>query len=252
MSTAPLYDRIGRGYRETRRPDPRLAAEIWRALGEARTVINVGAGTGSYEPPDLQVLAVEPSDVMIAQRAPDAAPVIKAFAESLPLADQTVDAALAVLTLQHWANVERGVAELVRVARDRVVLVTLDVDVLRELWLIRDYLREALPWHLHAFPSIARLRTALPNASVRPLPVPCDCTDGFMAAFWARPEAYLGSQIREASSPWHELPPEAVDRALAELRNDLSSGAWDRRYGRLRQAATHDVGLRLVVATPLR
>ncbi len=242
------YDRIGVGYRAIRRTDPVLASRIWAALGDARTVLNVGAGTGSYEPLDRWVLAVEPSGVMIAQRPPDAAPVIQAPVEQLPLADKTVDAAMAVLTLQHWESVETGLRELVRVVRDRVVLVTMDVGILGELWIVRDYLPELLSQH-ERFPAIDQLRELLPNAQVEVLPVPRECEDGFMAAFWARPHAYLDPTVRAATSPWHEVPAAVVERALVQLREHLDSGEWQRRHGHLLARTELDVGLRLITAS---
>lgn len=240
------YDAMGRGYRAVRRPDPRLAAPIWGALSDARTVVNVGAGTGSYEPPDLQVVAVEPSRVMLSQRARDAAPALQATAEALPLRDHSVDAALAVFTIQHWSDVERGLGELVRVARRRVVLLTMDVDVLAETWMVRDYLPETLDAHAAGFPSMRWLLGALPRARSRAIPVPNDCSDGFMAAFWGRPEAYLDADVRAAGSVWHQLSPAVVTRGLGRLRDDLATGEWDRRRGHLRTAPSLDVGVRLV------
>lgn len=242
------YNAIGLGYGDVRRPDPRLAAAIWLALGDAASVVNVGAGTGSYEPEDRDVIAIEPSEVMIAQRPADAAPAVKATAEALPLEDKSVDAALAVLTLQHWDDVERGLGEMVRVARRRVVLVTMDVAALAELWLVRDYVPETLPVHAAGFPSIKWLLGALPGATASRMPVPRDCPDGFMVAFWGRPEAYLDPHTRSGTSGWHQLPPAVVARALGELQHDLERGEWDRRYGQLRQQSTLDVGLRLIRA----
>jgi SAM-dependent methyltransferase len=242
------YDEIGRAYGEHRRPDPRLATAIWDALGEARSVINVGAGAGSYEPPERDVLAIEPSAVMIAQRRPGAARAVQAAAESLPVEDKSFDAAMAVLTIQHWTDVEQGLAELCRVARERIVVVTMDVDKLGELWLIRDYIPEMLASHAAAFPSISSLAQALPNVSVSVLAVPGDCTDRFMAALWATPEAYLNAHVSSATSAWHQVPSQVVDRARATLRHDLDSGRWDERHGSLRHAPTLDIGLRIVRA----
>lgn len=247
MTAQPAYDRIGREYRGARRTDPRLATEIWQALGDARTVLNVGAGTGSYEPADRWVLAVEPSGAMIAQRPSDAAPVLQASVEELPLADQTVDAAMAILTLHHWDSVEAGLSELLRVVRKRIALVTMDNSL--DLWIVQDYLPELLGKHAARFPDIDHLRELLPHPEVRVLPVPRDCHDGFMAAFWARPDAYLDPATRAATSPWHDLPPAVVDRALAQLREDLDTGEWRRRYGDLMTRTELDVGLRLVTAT---
>jgi SAM-dependent methyltransferase len=244
------YDDIGRGYREHRCPDRRLAAAIWDALGDARSVINVGAGAGSYEPPDRDVLAVEPSAVMLAQRPKRAARAVQAAAESLPVADRSFDVAMAVLTMQHWSDVERGVAELLRVTRSRIVIVTMDVEKLGDLWMVRDYLPEMRARHAAAFPSIAFLERALPGVTVSPLPVPHDCTDRFLAALWARPELLLDAHVRRATSAWQGIPTEVVDRALAALRSDLASGRWDERHHDLRNRARLDVGLRLVSAAP--
>jgi SAM-dependent methyltransferase len=240
------YDTLGLHYSRIRRPDPRLAAAIWSALGDAESIVNVGAGAGSYEPSDRAVIAVEPSDVMIAQRPPGAAPAVKAAAESLPLRDGAVDAAMAVLTMQHWDDVDRGLREMVRVARRRIVLVTMDADVLAELWVIRDYLPDTIAAHAAGFPSIGWLLETLPGADVSPLPIARDCTDGFMAAYWGRPEAYLDPAIRAGTSGWQQVPAEVVDRALDRLQADLRGGGWDRRYGRLRRQETLDVGLRLI------
>jgi SAM-dependent methyltransferase len=248
MTAGAIYDTIGRRYRDVRRPEPRIASAIWTALGDASSVVNVGAGTGSYEPDDRELIAVEPSAVMIAQRPAGAAPAIQAAAEALPLPDQAVDAAMAVLTLQHWEDVEQGLSEMLRVARRRIVLVTMDVEVLGELWVVRDYLPETLTAHAAGFPSIARLTELVPHSAAAVIPVPRECTDGFMAAFWGRPEAYLDPRVRAATSPWHQLPPAVVTRALDRLRRDLADGRWDRRHGHLRQQTELDVGLRLVCA----
>jgi SAM-dependent methyltransferase len=242
------YDEIGRGYSAIRRPDPHVESAVWQALGDARSVVNVGAGSGSYEPRDREVIAVEPSAVMIGQRPSHAARAVQGMAESLPLPTKSVDAAMAVLTLQHWYDVDRGLAELVRVSRQRIVLLTMDVEVLAELWLIRDYIPETLRTHAEGFPAITDLLAALPNAEAATVAVPHDCNDGFMAAFWGRPEAYLDPDVRAATSPWHQLPSEVVEGAVTRLRRDLDSGVWDQRYGALRHKPKLDVGLRLVRA----
>jgi SAM-dependent methyltransferase len=244
----PAYDRMGIDYAAVRQPDRRLEAALWQALGDARSVLNVGAGTGSYEPPDLEVVAVEPSAVMIAQRPAGAATAIQGVAEDLPLADKSVDATMGVSTMQHWRDVDRGLAEVLRVTRDRVVFMTLDVDVMAEMWLAQDYLPEMAAQDRRDFPSLAHLADLLPNLQVDPLPVPRDCSDGFCIALWGRPEAYLDPRVRQGSSTWHRLPAEPVARALGQLGRDLASGEWDRRYGQLRRQATLDVGLRLVRA----
>jgi SAM-dependent methyltransferase len=245
---APAYDRMGVDYSEVRRADPRFEAAIWAALDDARTVLNVGAGAGSYEPPDREVIAVEPSPVMIGQRPPGAAPAIRGVAESLPLEDKSVDATMGVFTMQHWDDVDRGLAEVLRVTRDRVVFLTLDLDVTTEMWLCRDYLPEIIEHDCEMFPTITHLESVLPNVSVEPLPVPSDCTDGFCVALWGRPEAHLDPGTRRSSSTWHRLSNSVVEPALDRLRRDLESGEWDRRYGALRTQASLDVGLRLVRA----
>ena len=245
---APAYDRMGIDYSEIRRADPRLEAAIWEALGDARSVLNVGAGAGSYEPQDREVVAVEPSPVMIAQRPAGAAPAIEGVAEALPLEDESVDAAMGVFTMQHWNDVDRGLAELLRVTRDRIVLLTLDLDVTAEMWLCRDYLPEIVEHDRETFPPIDHLEAALPDPRIDTIPVPADCTDGFCIALWSRPEAHLDPGVRRASSIWHLLPDAVVEPALDRLRRDLESGEWDRRYGHLRSRASLDVGLRLVTA----
>lgn len=242
------YDEIGRTYGSIREADPRFARRIREALGDARTVVNVGAGTGSYEPRDLEVTAVDPSAVMIAQRPPGAAPAVQAAAEDLPFEDDVFDAATAILTIHHWGDVDRGVAELVRVARRRVVIVTFDPRTWPEQWIVRDYLPEVMVDLAPAFPSIDRVLAALPPASVESLPAPADCSDRMFATLWARPEQYLDPEIRAATSVWYELSEEVSARALEKLRRDLESGAWDGRYGHLRTTPELDVGLRLIRA----
>lgn len=246
--TAPAYDRMGLGYADVRRPDPRFEAAIWGALGDARRVLNVGAGAGSYEPRDREVIAVEPSPVMIEQRPPGAAPAIRAVAEALPLEDDSVDATMGVFTMHHWDDVERGLAEVRRVTRKRAVFLTLDLDVTAEMWLCRDYLPEIIEHDRRMFPSIAQLEEMLPGLKVQSLLAPGDCSDGFCIALWSRPEAFLDPEVRRASSIWHVLPEPVAERGLDRLRNDLASGQWDNRYGHLRTQPTLDIGLRLVIA----
>jgi SAM-dependent methyltransferase len=244
----PAYDRMGIDYSDVRRADPRIEAAIWAALGDAETVLNVGAGAGSYEPADREVIAVEPSPVMIAQRPPGAAPAIRGVAEALPLEDRSVDATMGVFTMQHWRDVDRGLAEVRRVTRRRIVFLTLDLDVTAEMWLTRDYLPEIVEHDRGTFPSIAHLTSLFPALEVKPIPVPSDCSDGFCVALWSRPEAHLDPRVRRASSIWHLLPEQMVESGLARLREDLDSGEWDRRYGHLREQGSFDVGLRLVSA----
>jgi len=244
----PAYDTMGQGYRSVRQADPRLASKITAALGDSRTVINVGAGAGSYEPVDRWVLAVEPSSVMIGQRPPEAAPVLQTSVEDMALAADTVDAAMAILTVHHWRDVEAGLRQLVRVARKRIVIATMDVPTLARLWIVADYLPEFVGEHTARFPPISRLCELLPNSTSEVLAVPHDCTDRFLAALWARPHALLDPATRAATSPWYDLPAATVAKALARLRNDLHDGTWHERYGHLLEHAELDVGLRLITS----
>jgi SAM-dependent methyltransferase len=246
MSAAPLYDRIGRGYADMRRPEPRIAAQLESALMGATSVVNVGAGTGSYEPKGRRVVAVEPSDVMIAQRVPGAAPVVQAVAEALPLPDDSFDAALAALTVHHWADPAGGLAELQRVARRQVVF-TWDPSFLATFWFTRDYLPEAEELD-RGFADFSTTLASLPTARVEVVPVPWNCRDGFYAAYWRRPEAYLDLSVRAAISGFSILDAAVTERALEELAADLESGAWHRRNAQLLELDALDLGYRLVVA----
>jgi SAM-dependent methyltransferase len=240
-----LYDEIGIGYRHYRRPDPRLAAAILHALGEADTVVNVGAGPGSYEPIDRFVVAVEPSLAMIRQRPADGALVVQASATHLPFRDAAFAAALAVLTVHHWPDRARGLTELTRVARRRIVIVTWD-PAASAFWLVDDYFPEIGEIDRRIVPSIAELQRVLGDIEVRPLPVPHDCTDGFLGAYWQRPYAYLDAGVRSAISTFSKLSD--VDSGLARLRRELEDGTWERRYGHLRRQPEIDLGYRLVIA----
>ncbi|WP_214401852.1 class I SAM-dependent methyltransferase [Pseudonocardia lacus] len=244
-----VYDRIGRDYRTTRRPDPRIAARVGAALAGATSIVNVGAGTGSYEPAET-VVAVEPSSVMVAQRPAGAAPCVRGTAEALPLSDGAVDAALAVLTVHHWTDVDAGIAELRRVARRRVVVLTWDQAVLRDFWLVREYLPAAAAVSAgHAVP-VARLVELLPGARIEPVLVPHDCVDGFGAAFWRRPAAYLDPAVREGISMLAQADPRDLTDGLAALAADLESGAWQERHRDLSSLDMFDAGYRLVVSGP--
>jgi SAM-dependent methyltransferase len=240
-----LYDTIGTTYVVTRRTEPRIAAQIWAALGDARTVLNVGAGTGSYEPTGRQVLAVEPSAVMRSQRGPDAAPCLAAAAESLPFADRSFDAAMAVATVHHWQDPIAGLREMRRVAR-RVVVFTFDLAGLRQFWLTRDYLPE-LAGLLAGRASLADQARAI-GARVEPVLIPWDCTDGFFEAYWRRPEAYLDEDVRRGMSVWSTLGPPVEERAVRELRDDLASGRWAERNRSLVGLDAAELGLRLLIA----
>ena len=242
-----LYDTIGRGYARQRRPDPRIAERLTTALGDAETVVNVGAGAGSYEPSDRTVVAVEPSAVMLAQRSPGAAPAVRARAEALPFAAQTFDAAMAVLTIHHWADRDGGLAECARVARKRVVLLTWD-PAADGFWLLRTYFPEFVEIDRKVFPAIEAYAGAFgPDArvDVATVPVPRDCVDGFLGAYWARPEAYLEPAVRSGISVFTRVN---VEAGLERLRADLASGEWHARHGHLLSEDALDVGYRLVVA----
>jgi SAM-dependent methyltransferase len=245
MST--LYDRIGAGYRGTRTGDPRIAAHIRDALGDARSVVNVGAGAGSYEPTDLEVLAVEPSMTMIAQRPPGSAPVIQASAEKLPLEDRAFDAALAVNTLQHWVDVRAGLRELRRVARRRVVIFMRDAAAGSPFWLTDDYLPSLDVARKNAA-LVAAVEDELASIERRAVPLPRDCADGVFSAYWGRPEMYLDAAVRRNISNFALAQEEPLREGLARLEADLGSGAWDRRHGHLRSLPELDLGHRLFVA----
>jgi SAM-dependent methyltransferase len=249
MSTGGVrYDAIGRGYSAYRRPDPRIATAVLDALGDAATVVNVGAGTGSYEPSDRPVIPVEPSTAMALQRDATRPPAVLGVAESLPLADGTADAAMAMLTMHHWADVDRGLAELARVARRRIVLLTIDTEVQAQMWLLRDYFPDIAERDGRTFPRIAHVAEHLDAPTrVVTVPVPANCTDGFGLAFWDRPEAVLDPGARAATSGFALLDKAREADGLARLARDLETGAWDRAYGHLRTLPALDVGLRLLV-----
>jgi SAM-dependent methyltransferase len=247
MSSAQLYDSIGATYTVTRRTDPRIAARIWAALGDAQTVLNVGAGTGSYEPPDREVVAVEPSALMRAQRPAGAARCVAATAESLPFDDQTFDAAMAVATVHHWPDPIAGLREMRRVARRAVVFThdTSEAGWLGRFWLTRDYLPEVADL-LVGRPSLTELARAI-AARIEPVPVPWDCVDGFFEAHWRRPEAYLDEHVRRGVSVWARVGLEAEQRAVRTLRDDLVSGRWAERNRDLIALDAAQLGLQLLV-----
>jgi SAM-dependent methyltransferase len=241
------YDQHGRAYARHRRADPRIAARIHAALGDARTVLNVGAGTGSYEPADRWVLAVEPSATMRAQRPPGAAPAIDARAEALPFDDGAVGAAMACVTIHHWQPPAAGLAELRRVARGPVVVFTFDLDGLPE-WQ-KEFLAEGLEIEGPRFPAVDDVAAALGGRTrVERIPTPADCEDGFFEAFWNRPEALLDSEIRGSQSMWTLLPAGVEARMVQRLAAALESGEWDARHGHLRDQTELDGSLRLVVS----
>ena len=252
MTPAPRYEKIGRGYAHTRREDPRLARRIHRALGHARTVVNVGAGAGSYEPRDRYVIAVEPSDVMASQRPDWRVPAIRADAGQLPLRDQSVDAAMAILTVHHWdEGRERGVGELRRVAREPVLILTYDAEVSAQMWLMADYLPEVAELDRRIFPSIDTLTGWLAGSTrVETVEIPDATPDWTLGSFWAHPERVLDPVARNATSGFARMEASVVDRVVEAVGRDLESGAWDRRHGHLRGLRSFDAGLRLIISTP--
>ena len=241
-----LYDTIGATYAATRRTELRIAAQVWAALGDAQTVLNVGAGTGSYEPSDREVIAVEPSAVMRAQRPAGAPRCVAASAESLPFEDQSFDAAMAFATVHHWQDPVVGLREMQRVAR-RVVVFTCDTTDRSwrgRFWLTRDYL-----------PDVAASRVGLATelahaigARMEPVLIPWDCADGFFEAYWRRPEAYLDERVRRGISVWASVGTEAEQKAVGSLRDDLASGWWAERNRELLDLEAAELGLRLLVA----
>jgi len=243
-----LYDSIGTTYTATRRTEPRIAEQFWAALGDAGTVLNVGAGTGSYEPPDRDVTAVEPSAVMRAQRPADAAPCVAATADNLPFADQSFDAAMAFATIHHWPDPIAGLREMRRVARRVVVFThdTTDAGWLTRFWLTRDYLPEVADL-VAGRPSLTELADSI-GARTEPVLVPWDCVDGFFEAHWRRPEAYLDEQVRRGVSVWARVGADAEQRAVRSLSEDLASGRWAERNRDLVDLDAAELGLRLLVA----
>ena len=246
-SSHHLYQSIGNSYTGARRPDPRIQRLIIAAFEDAQSVVNVGAGTGNYEPADRRVVAVEPSFAMIAQRRPEAAPAIRAVAESLPFWDQTFEAALAILTLHHWTDLAGGLSELRRVASRQVILL-FEPWVSWQFWLV-EYFPEcqSLPSEIRA-PSIEFLRLHLDVQGVILVSVPADCIDGFAGAYWCRPDSYLDPSVRAGISSLAQLSPEVAERCVQRLRQDLASGEWDARYGYLRELPELDLGYRILIA----
>jgi hypothetical protein len=244
------YETLGGGYAQRRRTDPRIAAFVHAALGDARTVINVGAGAGAYEPRDRRVVAVEPSARMRAQRTTGCAPVVAAVAEELPFQDGAFDAAMATITVHQWSDLERGLAELRRVAQGPVAILTFDPDDFERHW-IAEYVPELVCAERRRMPPIDRIVAGLGGAAtVTPVPVPADCFDGFIEAYYGRPECFLDPMIRRAQSAWALQAPDVVDRAVTQLRADLISGAWDRRHAELRFQPEYTGALRVVTGHP--
>jgi SAM-dependent methyltransferase len=244
------YEQDGTHYSAIRRPEPRFARAIREALGDATTLINVGAGAGSYEPEDLEVTAVEPSASMRSQRPPHLAPALDAVAEDLPFPDQTFDAALASVTIHQWSDLAGGLAEVRRVTRGPVVIMTFDPVSLRKFWLA-EYAPEMMERESGRMPALGEV-TALLGGSVQieELPIPADCADGFAEAYFGRPEAFLDTRVRRSQSAWGFIDDDEERGSVERLAAALEDGSWDRRFGELRSAAEYSGSLRLVVALP--
>lgn len=237
-----LYNTIGVGYANLRKPDPRIAKVINTALGDAKTVLNVGAGTGSYEPTDRAVTALEPATEMIRQRTPDAATAHLGVAENIPFEDNSFDAAMAVLTVHHWTDFEAGLREMRRTAKDQLVILTFD-PAAPYFWLA-DYIPEIIALDQPIMPKLPEFERILGNVTITPVPIPHDCTDGFLGAYWRRPRAYLNPLVRAAISTFPKL--DDISQPLAQLESDLNSGVWEAKYGYLETHDSLDIGYRLV------
>jgi SAM-dependent methyltransferase len=241
-----IYDSIGVGYRRFRIPDSRIAGQIRKAIGNASTVCNIGAGTGSYEPSDLNVTPVEPSERMIAQRV-DPERAVRANAENLPFKEAQFDVAMAVLTVHHWTDPRKGLREMKRVSRRQVVM-TFDPFMVDSFWLVRDYLPEFAAFDKDRAPALEVYEEILGACRISPVLVPWDCSDGFLAAYWRRPERYLDLDARNAISSFQQIPEAIVSAAILRLKNDVESGAWAERYSDLWERDAMDFGYRLVVS----
>lgn len=240
-----LYDEIGRSYRAHRVPDIRIAKQISHALGDAKTIVNIGAGTGSYEPTQRDLIAVEPSSLMISQRPIGSAPAIQASAEHLPFADKRFDASMAILTIHHWTNWRKGLEEMIRVS-NKVVIFTWDPNF-EGFWLTKDYFPEILRIDQSIFPSVDKIAEMFPQCTVETTFIPHNCTDGFGSAYWRRPEAYLNEGVRNAMSTFTKL--RGIEPTLLKLEKDLASGLWHKKYGSILSLPEMDLGYRLIVGT---
>lgn len=249
-SHAQVYESIGKEYRSRRQPDPRIAKVIRDALGNAKSVCNIGAGAGSYEPQDIPVTAVEPSEVMSSQRgSQSSAPVqlIRAVAENLPFEDDEFDAAMAVLTVHHWEDPGKGLAEMKRISQKQVVY-AFDQENHDSLWLLQEYLPEIAKFENSRGLPFQEIVDRLEATEVIPVPVPHDCIDGFQAAYWRRPEMYLEPDVQANISTFAQLPQSVIKRGMAQLRTDLESGAWHSKHADLLAQESRDYGYRLLIA----
>lgn len=245
------YDALGQTYSGHRRTDPRIAAYVHTALGNAKTILNVGAGAGSYEPEDRYVVAVEPSSVMRAQRkANGKVPAFIGTADNLPFDDDSFDASMAMVTIHHWPDIRKGLQELRRVTIGQVLIMTFDPDALDSFW-NAQYFPELIEVEKARYPTIDFITDALGgNCAVQPIPIPLDCVDGFQEAFYGRPEAFLEKEVRLSQSAWGFLEDDIQEKLIKRLADDLASGAWDKQYGHFRTQPFFTCALRLIIAKP--
>jgi hypothetical protein len=244
------YGRHGQGYSNIRRTDPRIAAHVHRGLGDARTVLNVGAGAGSYEPEDRHIIAVEPSETMRAQRPRHLAPAIHGVAEQLPLDDKSVDASMALVTVHQWRDLDKGLLELRRVTCGPVLVLTFDGEALDRYWLAQ-YAPELIAVERRRYPAIERITRGLGGAcTVQVIPIPIDCIDGFTEAYYARPEAFLDPSVRRSQSAWSFVTEEVQLRVVKRLSDDLQTGNWEQKFGEWRMKPFFEGSLRLIVSQP--
>lgn len=239
----PLYNQIGESYRNFRVPDKRIAQLIQEALVDAKTIVNVGAGTGSYEPEGYDLIAVEPSETMILQRPKSAAAVVKASAENLPFKDNQFDAGMAILTIHHWNDWKKGLLELNRVANKCIILTWNPSH--KGFWLTKDYFPEILEIDKRIFPPFDQIQKLLSDLDVITVPIPHDCTDGFGSAFWRQPSKYLDLGVRKAMSTFSKI--NNLKEGIERLKVDLENGAWQEKYGHLMQKQEMDLGYRLLI-----
>ncbi|MBS1517851.1 MAG: class I SAM-dependent methyltransferase [Bacteroidetes bacterium] len=244
------YDRTGQNYSGYRKSDPRIAEYVSRALGNAKTILNVGAGAGSYEPENKYVAAVEPSFVMRSQRhLNNRVPAIIGKAESLPFDDNSFDASMAMLTVHHWPDPEKGLNEMKRVSKSRIVIMTYDPDELDKFWNV-NYFPEVVEIEKARYPKSELLQNILGNTcEIISVPIPFDCTDGFQEAFYGRPEAFLNKEVRNSQSAWKFLPEGAEEEIVNRLESELNSGEWDRKYGHYRSEPFFHGALKLIVSS---
>lgn len=240
-----IYDKIGIDYAQKRQSDPRIASQILEKLKGAKRIVNIGAGTGSYEPKHMDLIAIEPSQEMIKQRPENAHKVIQGSAESLPLPDQSFSHALTILSMHHWKNRELAFKEINRVATDKFVAVSWNPES-KPFWLTRDYFPEMIEVDRQIFPSVRELETNFDNVEVCPLLIPEDCIDGFLAAYWKRPSAYLNKAVRQSISSFSKL--DNINTGLEKLEFDLETGSWHKTNRSILNKTTLDTGYIIISA----